>query len=115
MLLQKALRSIYFSERAFRPINSLKSRAMASARIVPPASMTIELTDTEIQVCTLLDECTQKLQEEKGVKTSCRIAGGWVRDKVGQYFALRSFQNHILTRSNSCSCWAHRVMISISR
>jgi tRNA nucleotidyltransferase (CCA-adding enzyme) len=47
-----------------------------------PVKSKIALTAVEDQICTLLDECTQKLKEEKGITTSCRIAGGWVRDKV---------------------------------
>ena len=41
----------------------------------------IRLTDVESQLCNLLDDCIKHLAEN-GVHTSCRIAGGWVRDKV---------------------------------
>ncbi|KAG6857615.1 hypothetical protein H0H87_010183 [Tephrocybe sp. NHM501043] len=51
-------------------------------RVSIPAVMQITLTDTEAQICDLLDECTKALKEEKGLVTSCRIAGGWVRDKL---------------------------------
>ncbi|VDC01935.1 unnamed protein product [Peniophora sp. CBMAI 1063] len=51
-------------------------------RIVIPKDMSVTLSEQEAQLCQLLDECTRKLEEEKGVKTSCRIAGGWVRDKL---------------------------------
>ncbi|KAJ6519339.1 hypothetical protein C8R45DRAFT_808031 [Mycena sanguinolenta] len=44
--------------------------------------MKIELTDVENQLCTLLDECCTNLKETKNINTSCRIAGGWVRDKL---------------------------------
>ncbi|OCH92693.1 hypothetical protein OBBRIDRAFT_726351 [Obba rivulosa] len=44
--------------------------------------MEVRLTETEDQLCTLLDECTRRLKEEKGTQTACRIAGGWVRDKL---------------------------------
>ncbi|KAJ7151520.1 hypothetical protein C8R46DRAFT_1166436 [Mycena filopes] len=44
--------------------------------------MKIELTDVENQLCTLLDECCADLKNTKGLETSCRIAGGWVRDKL---------------------------------
>ena len=87
MRLQKTLYSIYFSQKPFSPINGLRFRSMESARILPPANMTIELTETENQICTLLDECAQNLHEEKGMKISCRIAGGWVRDKVSKIVA----------------------------
>ncbi|KAG6891101.1 hypothetical protein C0995_014191 [Termitomyces sp. Mi166 len=51
-------------------------------RIPIPAAMQITLTDKEAQICELLDSCTKALKEEKGIITSCRIAGGWVRDKL---------------------------------
>jgi tRNA nucleotidyltransferase (CCA-adding enzyme) len=46
-----------------------------------PDRLDIRLTDVESQLCNLLDDCTKHLAEN-GVHTSCRIAGGWVRDKV---------------------------------
>ncbi|KAJ7785788.1 hypothetical protein B0H16DRAFT_1295113 [Mycena metata] len=42
----------------------------------------IVLTDVENQLCTFLDECCADLKNTKGLDTSCRIAGGWVRDKL---------------------------------
>ncbi|TDL28902.1 hypothetical protein BD410DRAFT_781466 [Rickenella mellea] len=47
----------------------------------PPQAMSVKLTDVEQQVCDLLDECKRDL-EEKGQRVECRIAGGWVRDKL---------------------------------
>ncbi|KAI0028275.1 hypothetical protein K488DRAFT_58997 [Vararia minispora EC-137] len=44
--------------------------------------MDVSLSDVEVQLCDLLDECTQYLEKEKGIRTACRIAGGWVRDKL---------------------------------
>ncbi|KAF8640569.1 hypothetical protein AX17_000231 [Amanita inopinata Kibby_2008] len=44
--------------------------------------MNIELTPAEDQICTLIDECTTFLKREQNITTSCRIAGGWVRDKL---------------------------------
>ncbi|KAI0286664.1 hypothetical protein BGY98DRAFT_1086711 [Russula aff. rugulosa BPL654] len=46
-----------------------------------PDRLDIRLTDVESQLCNLLDDCTKHLAEN-GVHTSCRIAGGWVRDKL---------------------------------
>ncbi|KAH9927468.1 uncharacterized protein BXZ73DRAFT_90738 [Epithele typhae] len=43
--------------------------------------MEIKLTPVEDELCTLVDEFTQKLKEQR-IETSCRIAGGWVRDKL---------------------------------
>ena len=51
-------------------------------RIHIPERLDIRLTEAESQLCVLLDDCTKQLAE-KGIHTSCRIAGGWVRDKVG--------------------------------
>ncbi|KAF8665065.1 hypothetical protein AX16_000533 [Volvariella volvacea WC 439] len=53
-----------------------------SHRVPVPETMAIHLTDVEERICTLFDECTKHLKEEKGITTSCRIAGGWVRDKL---------------------------------
>ncbi|KAJ7480166.1 hypothetical protein B0H11DRAFT_1725232 [Mycena galericulata] len=47
-----------------------------------PSDMKIELTDLENELCILLDQCCTDLKETKGLSTSCRIAGGWVRDKL---------------------------------
>ena len=65
-------------------------------RIHIPDHLEIRLTDVESQLCVLLDDCTKQLAE-KGIHTSCRIAGGWVRDKVGTF--LLSFQ----ITSTTCS------------
>ncbi|KAI0005366.1 hypothetical protein BJV74DRAFT_762033 [Russula compacta] len=46
-----------------------------------PERLDIHLTEVESQFCTLLDDCTRHLAK-KGTHTSCRIAGGWVRDKL---------------------------------
>ncbi|KAI9059577.1 hypothetical protein FKP32DRAFT_1579611 [Trametes sanguinea] len=42
----------------------------------------IKLTREEDELCTLLDQCTRHLKETESIETSCRIAGGWVRDKL---------------------------------
>ncbi|RDX56319.1 hypothetical protein OH76DRAFT_1414683 [Lentinus brumalis] len=44
--------------------------------------MAIKLTEEEDTLCNLLDECTCAMKEAEGIQTSCRIAGGWVRDKL---------------------------------
>ena len=61
-------------------------------RINIPDRLDIRLTEVESQLCVLLDDCTKQLAE-KGIHTSCRIAGGWVRDKVGT--SLTVFSNDI--------------------
>lgn len=52
------------------------------ARVQLPQMLEIKLTDEENELCTLLDQCTRHMKETEGIETSCRIAGGWVRDKV---------------------------------
>jgi hypothetical protein len=52
------------------------------SRVEAPKQMEIVLTDTESQICALFDECTQFLKKRFSIDTSCRVAGGWVRDKV---------------------------------
>ncbi|KAJ7748539.1 hypothetical protein DFH07DRAFT_830133 [Mycena maculata] len=67
------------------PKKSVQCRAMALLRRPRrriPEDMKIELTALENELCVLLDECCVDLKETKGLSTSCRIAGGWVRDKL---------------------------------
>ena len=52
------------------------------SRIAAPQQLEIDLTDTEDTLCNLLNDCAGYLKQEKGISTTCRIAGGWVRDKV---------------------------------
>lgn len=58
------------------------SSALSPAR--PKVSFQIELTPVEDNLCTLLHDCTRYLREHYPDLPSveCRIAGGWVRDKV---------------------------------
>lgn len=51
-------------------------------RVTIPGKMEIRLTEAESELCTLLDGCTNWMRERHEINTSCRIAGGWVRDKV---------------------------------
>ncbi|KAG0697785.1 hypothetical protein DFH29DRAFT_944606 [Suillus ampliporus] len=53
-----------------------------ATRIAPAVKKEIQLTDAEDRLCTLLDEFTRHLQENKNITTACRINGGWVRDKL---------------------------------
>lgn len=59
---------------------SLLSRT--SYPVKPPEHLQVILTDIEEQICVLVDGCTKHLKTEEGIETTCRIAGGWVRDKV---------------------------------
>lgn len=54
----------------------------SSSHVTTATNMQVELTDLENQICTLLDKCADEIKQEKGIAMSCRIAGGWVRDKV---------------------------------
>ncbi|OSD05776.1 hypothetical protein PYCCODRAFT_1443155 [Trametes coccinea BRFM310] len=47
-----------------------------------PEKLQITLTQEEDELCALLDQCTRHLKETESIETSCRIAGGWVRDKL---------------------------------
>ncbi|KAF9470718.1 hypothetical protein BDN70DRAFT_888834 [Pholiota conissans] len=51
-------------------------------RVPAPNKLEIHLTEVESTICDLLDDCTQYLRKEKGLSVTCRIAGGWVRDKL---------------------------------
>ncbi|XP_006454575.1 hypothetical protein AGABI2DRAFT_176078, partial [Agaricus bisporus var. bisporus H97] len=42
----------------------------------------IRLTEDEDRVCQLLDDYVKNAQEDVSMRTVCRIAGGWVRDKL---------------------------------
>ncbi|KAF9498151.1 hypothetical protein BDN71DRAFT_1386446 [Pleurotus eryngii] len=59
---------------------SLLSRT--SYPVKPPEHLQVILTDIEEQICVLVDGCTKHLKTEEGIETTCRIAGGWVRDKL---------------------------------
>jgi len=52
--------------------------------VKPPELMLVKLTETEGKICANLDEfCKKRAQERPGEEqVVCRIAGGWVRDKV---------------------------------
>lgn len=63
---------------------SFKYAHMDRNSIRIPDHLDIHLTEVESQLCVLLDDCTRHLAEN-GVHTSCRIAGGWVRDKVRDF------------------------------
>ncbi|KAG8891337.1 CCA tRNA nucleotidyltransferase, mitochondrial, partial [Tulasnella sp. 408] len=57
-------------------------------RVLPPDSgsgtLNIQLTPQEDRLCTLLDQFTNDLKEKRPdlPPVECRIAGGWVRDKL---------------------------------
>ncbi|KAF5377152.1 hypothetical protein D9615_006354 [Tricholomella constricta] len=65
-----------------RAYSSMSLRNGTLGRIPIQTEMKIELTDAENKICELLDDCTKSLKEKQGIVTSCRIAGGWVRDKL---------------------------------
>ncbi|KAF9454980.1 hypothetical protein P691DRAFT_792086 [Macrolepiota fuliginosa MF-IS2] len=44
--------------------------------------MDIRLTEEEDRICQLLDNYVKETQKDAPTKTVCRIAGGWVRDKL---------------------------------
>ena len=65
-------------------------RVTTHTRVSLPEKLAVHLTEQEDHICSLLDECTHWIKEHKGSTTSCRIAGGWVRDKV-DYFISSPF------------------------
>jgi tRNA nucleotidyltransferase (CCA-adding enzyme) len=67
-----------------RSVVSFKHAHVDRNSIPIPDRLDIRLTDVESQLCNLLDDCTKHLADN-GVHTSCRIAGGWVRDKVREF------------------------------
>ena len=69
----------HMSSTAPKPI-FLRAKPLGSVRI--PQTMTVQLTDAEDRLCALLDACATHLREENIADVTCRIAGGWVRDKV---------------------------------
>ncbi|KAI0078482.1 hypothetical protein K474DRAFT_1660286 [Panus rudis PR-1116 ss-1] len=60
------------------------SRVPSLGRVAVPENTQVQLTKDEDTICTLLDECTKWMVQSRGQSnaTSCRIAGGWVRDKL---------------------------------
>ena len=70
-------------------------RTLSTGHSVPRPSSAIKLTDQEDKICSLLDEFTKELKSTRPdlPHVQCRIAGGWVRDKV------RFTQNHVFMSS----------------
>ena len=46
-------------------------------------ALEIRLTEQEAKICEVLDAVANRYQEKEGKPVQLRIAGGWVRDKVG--------------------------------
>lgn len=91
----------------------MQLRAATHGRVIPPDNMKIEVTDEENEVFKLLDECTEYLNNEHGLTTSCRVAGGWVRDKVNYSLELSSGINPFTKLYLLHSCWDRTAMILI--
>ena len=58
----------------------------------PLEPLEVHLTPQEDKVCSLIDEFCQTLNQEDADRepVTCRIAGGWVRDKVGYLLLLNA-------------------------
>lgn len=81
---------------------SFKHRPIDRNSIRIPDRLEIHLTEVESQLCVLLDDCTRHLAES-GVHTSCRIAGGWVRDKVRAFLlGLSNDIDHLQLLGSEC-------------
>jgi len=68
--------------RALTRTMSLRAIAASRTRVVPILPPVVHLNEVEDKLCSLLDEFVQHLGEQDGIQTTCRFAGGWVRDKV---------------------------------
>ncbi|KAH6916777.1 hypothetical protein BKA70DRAFT_311783 [Coprinopsis sp. MPI-PUGE-AT-0042] len=72
--------------RAFSSLRKMAStiplRQRPIQRVQLPVPIGIQLTENEARICDLLNQCTNHLRQDKNISTTCRIAGGWVRDKV---------------------------------
>lgn len=66
------------------PSRSLHSRLLRSAPAMLLSDQTIQLTPEEDRLCSLLQQFKQHVEatEPDSPQVECRIAGGWVRDKV---------------------------------
>ncbi|KAF8912926.1 hypothetical protein CPB84DRAFT_1759891 [Gymnopilus junonius] len=65
-----------------RSIRTMPLRKASVHYITVPEKLEIHLTEVENKICTLLHDCSEFLREKKRISTTCRIAGGWVRDKL---------------------------------
>ena len=61
---------------------SLRAIVASRARVIPILPPVVHLNEVEDRLCSLLDEFVQHLEKQDGIQTTCRFAGGWVRDKV---------------------------------
>jgi len=68
--------------RALARTMSLRAIAASRTRAAPILPPVIHLNEVEDKLCSLLDEFVQHLEQKDGIQTTCRFAGGWVRDKV---------------------------------
>jgi hypothetical protein len=65
-----------------RSFSLMKDSFVPTRRVNPVKATQITLTDAESQLCSLLREFTSHLKTTANQDVECRIAGGWVRDKV---------------------------------
>lgn len=61
---------------------SLRAIVASRTRVVPILPPVVQLNEVEDKLCSLLNEFVQHLKQQDGIQTTCRFAGGWVRDKV---------------------------------
>jgi hypothetical protein len=82
-------------------LQEIRAQILATTKPTPPREIsgTIALTPEEDSICALLDKFTKYLREsdETYAGVECRIAGGWVRDKVSKAMSLDvSCNQHML-------------------
>ncbi|KAG6896741.1 hypothetical protein C0992_006403 [Termitomyces sp. T32_za158] len=72
------------------------------------------LGDLLVPAASTWDGCTKALREEKGITTSCRIAGGWVRDKASTEGFLPHFFRYDLPFLQLLGTDSHDIDIALS-
>ena len=71
--------------RALTRTMSLRAIAASRTRVTPILPPAVHLNEVEKKLCSLLDEFVQHLKQQDDIQTTCRFAGGWVRDKVWRF------------------------------
>ena len=71
--------------RVLKRTMSLRAIAASRTRVTPVLPPVVHLNEVEDKLCSLLDEFVQHLKQQDGIQTTCRFAGGWVRDKVWRF------------------------------
>jgi hypothetical protein len=84
-------------------------------RATPKPPLVVSLTSQEEEICTLLSDFCSETNSKRSDQDPvvCRIAGGWVRDKVLATLGSDSFGVEVLTPF-SCSVSIATILTSLS-